>query len=127
MANPLTFPLPASSTIKVTGFTNSGWWPQRIVLTLPNGQNVTWSGTGAQDNSVVGSIDLAPLPDADGTIAIAMEYDAGQGFQPSAMGSVAYEMDGLYGFVVGGQDAGGRGAGQAFWNTVVFVYWANGY
>ena len=120
-------PLPANSTIRLTGLTNSGNWAQQIAFTTPDGKLYTWTGNGGQNNKVIGQMDIGPYKTAEGVLTVAMAYNAGNGFQPSQVETDSFNMDGLAGYVVGGQDAGGRPSGDAYWNTILFVYWAYGY
>ncbi len=123
----VTLPLPTGTTVKVVGITNSAWWPQMIILETSSGQTVNWTGVGAQDNHLVGQVTLPPSPDTGETLKVWMQYDAGEGWRTSAVKVDSYNMDGLEGYVVGGQDGGGRPDGGAYWNTLALVYWAPGY
>ncbi|HZS48147.1 MAG TPA: hypothetical protein VFC63_23970 [Blastocatellia bacterium] len=128
MAGKVSVPLPPNSTIQVSGFTNSGGWGQQIAVKPPSGQQpVVWTGTGGQNNHLVGQITIPKQSQAQDPLEIAMSYNPGKGWQPSAIEIFSYEMPGIKGYVIGGQDGGGRPNGPAFWNTVVFIYWCVGY
>ena len=118
--------LAVHATIQITGITNSGSWPQQITVEPSGGPALVWTGTGAQSNSIVGQYTI-PESSTPTQLKIQMEYDPGTGFQPSQIQFQAIDMPGLGGFVVGGQDGGGRPNGPAYWNTVVFIYFAAGY
>ena len=120
-------PLPGNSTIRLTGITNSGGWGQQIAFETPDGKLYDWTGSGDQNNTVVGQMEIGPYSTAEQMLTVTMAYDAGSGYQPSQTETDSFNMDGLSGYVVGGQDAGGRPAGNAYWNTILFVYWAYGY
>ncbi|TWB52776.1 hypothetical protein [Nitrospirillum viridazoti] len=125
MYNTATFPVPDGTTIKINGFTNSAYWAQRIVIEVTGQAPITWNGTGAQNNKLVGQ---AVIPPGNGRqVSITMSYDPGGGFAPSTVVKIPFDDPSLTGFVIGGQDAGGRPNGPASWNTVAFVYWAKGY
>jgi len=127
MAGKVTVPLPPGSTIQISGFTNSGGWGQQIALEPPGGNLVVWTGTGNQNNHLVGQISIPQQKQAENPLVVAMSYDAGKGWQPSDIQIFAYETSGIKGYVIGGQDGGGRPYGPAYWNTVVFIYWCVGY
>ena len=118
--------IPANATIQITGLTNSGFWTQQIIVEPAGGPALTWTGNGTQSNQVVGQYTMAPSAQPT-QLKVQMQYNSGSGFQLSQVEFVPFTLPGLSGFVVGGQDGGGRGAGPAFWNTVVFVYYAPGY
>lgn len=120
-------PLPQNSSIHITGFTNSGGWSQRIIVAPQVGPVSTWTSTGTQHNAVVGQVSLPPNPTPNLQIKVQMQFDPGGGFQMSSVQVWTYETPGLAGYVIGGQDGGGRPSGPAFWNTLAFVYWAVGY
>ena len=120
-------PLPANSSIRLTGLTNSGGWGQQIAFTTPDGKLYDWTGTGNQNNTVIGQMNIGPYKTAEQMLTVTMSYDAGKGYQPSQIQPDRVNMDGLSGYIVGGQDAGGRPNGNAYWNTVLLVYWAYGY
>jgi len=120
-------PLPANSTIRLTGITNSGGWGQQIAFETPDGKLYDWVGTGAQTNQVVGQMLIGPYSTPEQMLTVTMAYDAGSGYQPSQIQADSFNLDGLSGYVVGGQDGGGRPSGDAYWNTILFVYWAYGY
>jgi len=120
-------PLPANSTIRLTGITNSGGWGQQIAFETPDGKLYDWVGTGAQNNQVVGQMEIGPYSTPEQMLTVTMAYDAGSGYQPSTIQADSFNMDGLSGYVAGGQDGGGRPSGNAYWNTILFVYWAYGY
>ena len=89
-----------------------------------------WTGTGAQSNQIIGTVTLPPYtgPGPMATIQISMEYNPGSGFQPSASQTDSYNFSGLNGYVVGGQDGGGRKPGEpAYHNTIAFVYFSPTY
>lgn len=121
-------PLPGSSTIRITGITNSGWWTQQITITPPGGAPIVWQGTGGQSNTVIGQTIIGPFSTAEQELTVTMEYDMGDGtgFHPHDVETDVFNMPGLSGYVVGGQDGGGR-TGPAYWNAVAFIYWAEGY
>ena len=118
--------IPANATVQITGFTNSGSWAQQIIVEPAGGPALTWTGNGAQSNKVVGQYTMAKSAKAT-QLKVQMQYNSGSGFQLSQVESVPFNMPGLSGYVIGGQDGGGRPNGPAFWNTVVFVYYAPGY
>ena len=119
--------VPANATIQVTGITNSGGWKEQIEVGPAGGSPpAVWTSTGAQSNKVVGQLTI-PKSAAPSQITVAMSYDSGSALQPSTIQSAPFSFQGLAGFVVGGQDGGGRPNGPAFWNTVVFIYYAVGY
>jgi len=120
-------PLPANSSIRLTGLTNSGGWGQQIAFTTPDGKPFLWSAKGVQNNMVIGQLVIGPYKTEGQLLTVTMHYDPGTGVQQSQMETDAFNMVGLGGYVVGGQDGGGRPFGQAFWNTILFVYWAPGY
>ena len=120
-------PLPANSTIRLTGITNSGGWAQQIAFQTPDGKLYDWTGNGNQNNQVIGQMEIGPYSTSEQVLTVTMAYDAGSGYQPSQIETDSFNMDGLAGYVVGGQDAGGRPSGDAYWNTILFVYWAEGY
>src|SRR5262249_2309091 len=120
-------PLPANSNIRLTGLTNPGGWGEQIALTTPDGKPYLWSAKGIQNNRVIGQLDIGPYSTAEQMLTVTMNYDPGTGVQPSQMETDAFNMVGLAGYVVGGQDGGGRPSGPAFWNAILFVYWAPGY
>jgi hypothetical protein len=123
-------PVPVNTQIRITGLTNSGWWGQRIIVSPQWVQNglQTWTGTGAQNNKIVGEITYPPCTDPNlAHLKIQMEYDSGGGFQLSQVETAQFQAMGLGGIVVGGQDGGGRPHGPAFTNTVAFVYFAPKY
>ena len=120
-------PLPANSTIRLTGITNSGGWGQQIAFETPDGKLYDWVGTGAQTNQVIGQMLIGPYSTPEQMLTVTMAYDAGSGYQPSQTQTDSFNIDGLSGYVVGGQDGGGRPSGDAYWNTILFVYWAYGY
>ena len=120
-------PLPANSTIRLTGITNSGWWGQQITFETPDGKQIQWTGTGGQNNQVVGQTEIGPYTTPEQMLTVTMANDPGNGYQPSQIQADSFNMDGLSGYVVGGQDSGGRPSGDAYWNTILFVYWAYGY
>jgi hypothetical protein len=72
-------------------------------------------------------MEIGPYSTPEQMLTVTMNYDAGSGYQPSQIETDSFNMDGLSGYVVGGQDAGGRPSGDAYWNTILFVYWAEGY
>jgi hypothetical protein len=119
---------PPNATIRITAITNSGEWTQEIVLSTPDGSPLAaWTGTGGQSNKVVGQLTI-PKSAAAAQIKVGMSYSSGSdGPQPSTILSAPFSFQGLSGFVVGGQDGGGRPNGPAFWNTMVFIYYAVGY
>jgi hypothetical protein len=125
----VTIPVPENTHVSVVGITNSGSWAQRISVTPSWGGGVLWTGKGAQTNDVVGSTTFPPFsgrPDA--TITVTMAYDPGSGFQPSAVETDGFNLPGLDGYVVGGQDGGGRRPNEpAYHNTVAFVYFSPTY
>ena len=120
-------PLPANSTIRLTGMTNSGSWGQQINFETPDDKLYSWTGTGEQTNQVVGQMLIGPYSVPEQMLTVTMAYDAGKGYQPSQVQADAFNMDGLSGYVVGGQDGGDRPSGDAYWNTILFVYWVYGY
>jgi hypothetical protein len=89
------------------------------------GSPVEWTGTGEQDNKVIGQLTLAKSPQ-DRTLKVKMSYENG-GWKGSDVVVTFFELPGLSCFTVGGQDGGGRPDGPAYWNTVLFVYWAKNY
>jgi hypothetical protein len=120
-------PLPANSTIRLTGITNSGSWAQQIAFQTPDGKPVSWTGNGNQNNKVIGQLVIGPYSTSGQMLTVTMAYNAGSGFQPSQIKTDSFNLDGLSGYIVGGQDGGGRPSGDAYWNTILFVYWAYGY
>ncbi|HEX6085098.1 MAG TPA: hypothetical protein VF266_11270 [Thermoanaerobaculia bacterium] len=118
--------LAVHGTIQITGITNSASWPQQITVEPSGGPAQTWTGTGMQSNSVVGQYTI-PESATPTQLKIQMQYDSGSGFQPSQIEFREFQMPGLSGFVVGGQDGGGRPNGPAYWNTIVFIYFAPPY
>ena len=120
-------PLPANSTIRLTGFTNTGGWAEKISFVTPEGKEYDWSSNGSQTNAVVGQMTIGPYSSPEQMLTVTMAFNAGQGYQPSQIEADSYNMDGLSGYVVGGQDGGGRPSGDAYWNTLLLVYWAEGY
>src|SRR5262249_25110127 len=127
MSGKVTVPLPPNSTIQVSGFTNSGGWGQQITIQPPGQGLVTWTGSGGQSNHQVGQLTIPHQSQAENPLIVTMAYNPGSGWQPSDIRVFAYELQGLAGYVVGGQDGGGRPSGPAYWNTVVFIYWCVGY
>ena len=127
MSNSISLPLPANSQIKITGFTNSGGWGEQITIQPPGGQKLTWSSTGPASNKVVGQTSIGPFPQQGSQLTVAMAFDSGHGFQPSAVLADSFNVPGMSGYVIGGQDGGGRPKGPAYWNTLVLIYWAAGY
>jgi len=125
--NKIQVPLPANATIRVNGITNSGGWSQQIIFETPDKKVYTWQGTGNQNNQVIGQMEIGPYTTGGQVLNVAMNYDSGKGFQPSQVKVDSFNMDGLSGYIVGGQDGGGRPSGDAYWNTILFVYWAEGY
>lgn len=126
----VTIPVPANTHVSIVGITNSGYWAQRISVTPSWTGGAQWTGTGGQTNKLVGSITLAPYtgPEPVASIQIAMAYDPGGGFQPSAIETDSYNLAGLDGYVVGGQDGGGRKPdAPAYHNTIAFVYFSPTY
>jgi len=128
MANVVILDLPANTTIMITGLTNAQGWSEQIIVVPAGGPALTWTGTGAQSNQVVGQYTMAPSAGPT-QVKVQMQFDPGSGYQPSEVQSVpfSFPQGGLSGYVVGGQDGGGRGSGPAFWNTLVFIYYATGY
>lgn len=127
--NTVTLQLPANSRIHLTGFVNtSGWW-QQIDIEV-RGETITWRGGGPEEklSEVIGQRMLGAYGTAV-EVKIRMSYDPpGGGVKPSEMRMAPFGFPGLNGYVVGAQDAGGRVDGRpAFWNTILFVYWAEGY
>ena len=100
-------PLPANSTIRLTGITNSGGWGQQIAFETPDGKLYDWVGTGAQNNQVVGQMEIGPYSTPEQMLTVTMAYDGGNGYQPSTIQADSFNMDGLSGYVVGGQDGAG--------------------
>lgn len=126
----VTIPVPANTTIAIVGITNSGSWSQQIAVKPSWTGGATWTGRGLQTNQVVGTINLPPYtgPGPDATIQISMAYDAGGGFAPSAVETDSYNLSGLDGYVIGGQDGGGRKPNApAYHNTIAFVYFSPTY
>jgi hypothetical protein len=125
----VTIPVPEKTHVSVVGITNSGGWSQRISVTPSWAGGVQWTGTGVQTNAVIGSTTFPPFtgrPDA--TITVTMAYDAGRGFQPSAVETYFFVLPGLDGYVIGGQDGGGRRPdAPAYHNTIAFVYFSPTY
>jgi hypothetical protein len=122
----ITIPIPSKSNIRITGLTNSSWWKQRITVT-PKGQpQIEWIGTGEQINKVIGQCVLPAKPE-ESSIEVAMSFDRGKGWESPEIQKHYFELPGLAGWVIGGQDAAGRPNGPAYWNTLVFIYWAKGY
>lgn len=122
-------PLPPNSTIRISGLTNSGSWTQQITVTPPGGgAAIVWQGTGGQGNQVIGQVVIGPYPTAEQELTISMAYDMGDGtgFHPHDVKTDVFNMAGLSGYVIGGQDGGGR-VGPAYWNAIAFIYWAEGY
>src|SRR4051812_30803595 len=76
-------PLPPGATVKVTGFVNSGGWAQQIIVGVVGSSPATWTGTGVQDNHVVGQITLAQAKTPGTQLKIQMQYNPGNGYQPS--------------------------------------------
>jgi hypothetical protein len=126
MSGSITLPLPANSHVKMTGFTNTGGWGEQITIQPPGGQKLTWSSTGPTNDKVIGQSNIGPFPKPN-ELVVTMAYNSGHGFQASAIEAHAFNHPGLSGYVVGGQDGGGRPHGPAFTNTVLLVYWATGY
>src|SRR5262252_9662124 len=106
-------PLPANSTIRLTGITNSGSWAQQIAFQTPDGKPFNWVGNGNQNNKVIGQLVIGPYSTPEQMLTVTMAYNAGSGFQPSQIETDSFNMDGLSGYVVGGQDGGGRPSGDA--------------
>jgi hypothetical protein len=125
MPNTVTISVPDNSSVKIDGFTNSASWTQQITVSPSCQASIVWTGTGAQDNKLVGQLTVPP--GVNKTVTIAMAFNSGSGFVPSAVVSTPFEAPGIAGYVIGGQDAGGRPSGPASWNTVAFIYWAKGY
>jgi hypothetical protein len=120
-------PLPMGSSVKVTGFVNTSGWAQQIIVAPTGGPALTWTGNGTMDNRVVGQVTLAPAKTSDQQLKVQMQYNPGGGYQLSDVRIWVFNEPGLSGYVIGGQDGGGRPVGPAYWNTMVFVYWAVGY
>ena len=120
-------PLPTKANIKITGFTNTGGWGEQITITAPGAAPIVWTSNGAQDNHLVGQTKVAPLSQEGQQLNVAMAFNPGPGWKPSAVTIFAYNEPGLSGYLIGGQDGGGRPSGPAYWNTLVLVYWAEGY
>ena len=127
MSNSISLPLPANSHIMITGFTNTGGWGEQITIQPPGGQKLIWSSTGPASNKVVGQTSIGPFPQQGSQLTVAMAFNSGRGFQPSAVLADSFNIPGMSGYVVGGQDGGGRPNGPAYWNTLVLIYWATGY
>jgi hypothetical protein len=131
MAGSISLPMPANSRIMITGFTNTGGWGEQITIavTEPSPEQWTWGSTGPQNNHLVGQNTIGPFDNPEVPILVSMAYDdgSGRGYQPSSVEADTFNMDGLSGYVVGGQDGGGRPNGDAYWNTLVLIYWAAGY
>src|SRR2546421_8434060 len=114
MSGSITLPLPANSHIKLTGFTNTGGWGEQITIQPPGGQKLTWSSAGAANNKVIGQSSIGPFPKQGEPLTVTMAFNSGHGFQPSVVQVHAFNHPGMSGFVVGGQDGGGRPHGPAF-------------
>ncbi|MFZ5989235.1 MAG: hypothetical protein ACOYWZ_19245 [Bacillota bacterium] len=118
--------VPSNSRVRIVGITNSGSWSQEIHVQPLGKEMINWMGTGSQVNNVVGTYVTDPSSEAS-SITVDMYYNDGSGKKPSNMVVTKFDAPGLEGYVIGGQDAGGRPAGPAFWNTMALIYWAKGY
>ncbi|HEX3550357.1 MAG TPA: hypothetical protein VHT53_08280 [Candidatus Elarobacter sp.] len=126
----ITIPVPANTTVGIVGITNSGGWSQQITVAPSWTGGATWTGTGNQANQIIGTMNLPPYTGSgpDATIQISMAYNEGGGFVPSAVETDSFDLPGLDGYVVGGQDGGGRKPDEpAYHNTVAFVYFSPTY
>lgn len=129
-AGTVTLPVPANTTINVVGCTNAGWVERMVVTsngTTPPSPGWTWSSPGNAKNQVVGNGQILPTAGVT-SLTVQMSYSSnGSTFLPSQVEAVGFQAPGLAGFVVGGQDGGGRPNGPAYGNTVLWVYWTPGY
>lgn len=125
---PLYLNLPVNTTVHVVGMTNSGSWRQDIITDVTGGGfNLQfWPGLGFQSNQFVGQRTIPASPNPR-QLVVQMLHDRGLGAQASDMRAIYFNLGGLAGYIIGGQDSGGRPRGPAFWNTVAFVYFAFGY
>jgi hypothetical protein len=90
-------PLPTNSTIRLTGITNSGSWGQQIAFQTPDGKLFDWTGSGNQNNKVIGQMEIGPYSTPEKMLTVTMAYDAGGGYQPSQIETDSFNMDGLSG------------------------------
>lgn len=125
----VSIPVPAKTSVSIVGITNSGGWSQQITVKPSWTGGATWTGRGNQTNQIIGSLTLPPFTGSgpDAMIQISMAYDSGGGFHASQIETDSFNLPGLDGYVIGGQDAGGRPHGPAYHNTVAFVYFSPTY
>ncbi len=120
-------PIPLDATVHLVGLTNSTDSAQHMTITLPDGKQLAWSGSGAQANQIVGMTTIAPSGEGVGDLKIALEYEAGEGRKPHKVKVDCSSPNGLANYVVGGQDESQNHAGSsAYSNAFLLIYWAPG-
>lgn len=124
----ITVELPANSRIFVTGMINTSGWRQQITVEPAGHAALVWNGGDGPEflNHVIGQVVLPRFATAS-QMTVRLAHDSGSGMRGSTIRRASFTLPGLDGYVIGGQDSGGRPTGPAFWNTVVLIYWAKNY
>lgn len=134
------FASPTNTTIGVVAITNSAGPTMQITLTLgfepgTNKQNevFTWTGTGKQDNLIVGTHRINPSDQVQ-AIQVFTQYDLldGNGMQWSLSSYNNFSYDGLQGSLMMGNIAppppeSPLYQSPLYTNMIVYIYWQTGY